>query len=191
MESLREIINKKRILQRVRDLRASEERIADIVLKRIEKPKNGKDGMDGKDGLVGKDGMRGREGLAGRDGKDGKDADEAKIISILSAKLEEMIKNIKQPPGANQEAIAKWGPFRLRHGGGNIVTYADLTSQLDGVTKVFKVSGAIQTSKIVSVHYSSVPYILQPVTDWTFSYPNITFTNALAAGQNLIIIFTK
>lgn len=80
--------------------------------------------------------------------------------------------------------------------GGHIVKAYDLSSQLDGVTKVFSLPSMW---RIISVQTSSFPNALRPTVDFVYdaSANTITFTSeitessTLAAGQTVILIYSE
>lgn len=159
---------------------------------------NGLDGRNGRDGINGMEGKQGKSGRDGKNGADGKDAviDEEKIVTLLMEKIGEKLdtmdfsKYIKIPPGTNKQALAKWGAQHLRHGGGDILYTYDLSSQLNGVLKVFTIPVNRKVSLVIS---SSVPFVFRPIVDYTVTKNSITFTSGvdaasmLAGGQSLLI----
>jgi len=80
--------------------------------------------------------------------------------------------------------------------GGRMVKLYDLSSSLDGTTKVFSLPAMW---RIISVQSSSFPNAFRPTTDYVHnaSAHTITFTNeitaatTLAAGQTLTIIYSE
>ena len=174
----------------------------------------GKDGKDGKDGIPGRDG---KDGKVGRDGKDGKDASQfipAQIIKLLNTlegvldykilKNTPMVKESKKIQPSDIDGLDKYMlnyrktlDQRWHGSGSTIADPADLSSQLDGVTRSFTVPGAMSGSKLIGVFSSSTPFAFRPIIDYTFSSPTLTFTAGidpavmLAAGQTLIVQYTK
>ncbi len=81
-------------------------------------------------------------------------------------------------------------------GGGRIVKSYDLSSVLNGVTKVFSLPAMW---RIISVHSSSFPNAFRETTDWVYdaNAHTITFTSeieassTLAAGQTITLIFSE
>ena len=166
-------------------------------LEQVKVMRKGKDGKDGKDG---------------RDGMDGEDADVSEAARIASEmalkqlKSEKMrittIKGLKRKLEAisgQLEELKKKEPKIVYTGGGGgtggkIVKAYDLSSQLDGSTKTFKLPSFW---RVISVHLSSFPNILRPTVDYTVNYSesSITFTSeidastSLSKGQTLIVIY--
>lgn len=81
-------------------------------------------------------------------------------------------------------------------GGGRIVKSYDLSPKLDGVTTTFSLPAFW---RVISVHLSSTPNILQPTVDYTIdgTLMKITFTaqltpaTQLSAGQTCLIIYAE
>lgn len=80
--------------------------------------------------------------------------------------------------------------------GGRIVKYHDLSSSLDGSTKTFSLPAFW---RVISVHFSSAPWIARPTTDYTTdaSVMTITFTDQIDAStvlsqpQSVIIVYAE
>lgn len=151
-----------------------------------------KDGKDGQDGKMGRNGKDGKDGKDGRNGKDGK-VDEEKLVGKLTNIIQEELKKA----GVNKEAIAKYGPFRLRHGGGDLMQAFDLSSQLNSSLKTFTIP---QNRKIVQITSSSTPFVFRPTIDYSVSGSGnrtLTFaagidaTSMLAAGQSIMVIYVQ
>ena len=156
--------------------------------------------------------IKGKHYFDGENGKDGKNADERKIIKFLqtyidnnSLKIGDVIKELKNKKSKNRLGIediwnmpAQGKQDQRWHGGGNIVLYTDLSDQLNGVTKTFRISNSTDSatgnSKVITLNYSSFPFIFRPNIDYTFSNGIITFTSSVdapATGQTLIVTWKK
>ena len=157
--------------------------------------KDGADGKDGKKGIDGLDGINGVDGLSGKDGEDGKDGSSDEPIEIaekLNTLKEEV--DIKVIKGLNNwmNNIKQLVKKKDSGGGGDIVKAYDLSSSLNGVTKIFTIP---KVRKIISVHLSSVPGILRETTDFTYTSNSITFTaeiqasTSLLTGQTCVIVY--
>lgn len=182
-----------------------------------DKPIAGIDYAIPKDGNPGKDG---KNGEPGKDGKAGKDANEEKIIEVVTKKIPKAQDGKPGSPDTPNQIKEKlkelpiegrW--FDARHikglpldvggkrgmvikGGGVIPLAYNLSSQLDGNTKVFTIPA---NSALISINSSSAPFSAWiPTTDYVISgASNITLTftsnvdapSALASGQSLVIIY--
>lgn len=76
---------------------------------------------------------------------------------------------------------------------GSSTTNIDLSSQLNGVLRTFNIPGL---SEVVSVHFSSNPFIGRPTTHYTVVGEDITFTTevpieSLTEGQVLIVVYNE
>lgn len=173
--------------------------------------------LRGERGLTGLPG-RSIEGRPGRDGRDADEqaikawlieyftknhVDEARDRKLIDEVLKEHLKKdkgltTKDIMGLNDELRVmkkniQQGSAYI-HGGGSTVFYTDLSSQLNDVTKDFVLGATVQTSRIVSVNYSSMPFIFRPTIDYTFFNRTLSFTTdivAPAAGQTLIVTWIK
>jgi hypothetical protein len=147
----------------------------------------------------GKDGLEGPPGPPGEPGIDGSPDTPQQIVTKLESLqgsdrlhvsaidgLEDLLKK----SGGGKTVLVPSGSAS----GGNSVQYYDLSSSLDGSTKVFSLPAF---HRIISVHLSSFPTIMRPTTDFTVD-PNayqITFTDeidaetSLSNGQTLIIVY--
>lgn len=125
------------------------------------------------------------------------------FIPSTESIVNEVIAKIKTLEGFNRIPVSainmpERGQIDQRwHGGGSIVMYYDLSSKLDGTTKVFTIP---TNSKIIQITSSSAPFVFRPTTDYTLSgtkSSNLTFTSGIDAstqlsqGQSIIIIYAK
>lgn len=144
---------------------------------RGEAGKNGKDGKDGKDGVDGKDGKDGEMGVI----------DEATIgylqdeIKRLNDKVEESEKKL------SERISSKQGGFRAS----NATRFYDLSSQADGVTKVFTVPKGISAIVICS----DFPTILMEGNGFTLNATRtqltLTVENAPSTGSQLLYQYSS
>lgn len=151
--------------------------------------------MDSKMARI-KEGRDGKDGKDGRDGQDGNDADEESIIqrvlakippvdlSPFDARLNDIDTKVRQFKG-----VTVFGPGKTK------VIILDLSSQLDGTTKRFRIG---TNFGIVGVSSSSSPFgAFRPILDYSGIGADILFADAvdapsmLAAGQSLIITYLK
>ena len=145
------------------------------------------------------DGEQGKQGVAG------KDADEKKIIKAVQEyvdknglKIEDVIKELKNPKSKHRLGVEhiynmpnKGFLDQRWHGGGNIVEYADLSSQLNGTLKTFTIPPA---SKVILLVGTEFPIIYRPQIDFTFTKTTITLTSQVSAplnGQTLTALYAK
>ncbi len=142
-------------------------------------PKNGKDGRDSF--------VAGPKGDRGDDGSPDTPEEIARKVNSLREIIEmSSIKGLEGTVKTIMRAIRERGGSTK--GSGDIVHLYDLSSSLDGATKIFTIPSH---RKIVLVTSSSVPFFFRPTTDYTDTSTTITFTSVvdapsmLAAGQSL------
>lgn len=139
-------------------------READIALNqkidsKLKTIKNGRDGTDGR--RMKPEEVRNK--LESLEGDDRLDADAIKGL---------------------RKAIQKFGarPTLPAVGVGHKSTYIDISDQLDGEKKTFNISAVW---KIISVHFTSAPWIARPTVDYTHDTQSITFTDEIDAATTL------
>jgi len=158
--------------------------------------KNGKDGKNGSDGLNGKNGEAGKDGSDGKDGKNGS-PDKPKEVAAKLDTLEDavdmsVIKGLKYQIANLMNSIRE--KTVKQQGGGDSIQSYDLSPLLDGATKSFTIPSH---RKIVLITSSSAPFPFRPTVDYTHTRTLLTFDPAidapsmLAAGQSVIIIYTR
>lgn len=145
------------------------------------------------------------DGEQGKQGLNGKDADEKKIIKAVQEyvdknglKVEDVIKELKNPKSKHRLGVEhiynmpnKGFLDQRWHGGGNIVEYIDLSSQLNGVLKTFTIPSA---SKVILLVGTEFPIIYRPTIDFTFTKNTIILTSQVSAplkGQTLTALYAK
>ena len=188
--------------------------IKTIELKKGDKGDRGEDGVDGKDGLNGERGSDGKDGKDGKDGRDGytpiagvdydipmdgKDGEDGKDGNTITPeeirdKLEELEGDERLPIDAIKDLRKELDKMKTDKSlwvsgqsgsGGRIVKAYDISDQLNGVLKVFKMPSAW---RVISVHLSSVPNILRDTTDYVYdaSGNTLTFTSEIQASTSLL-----
>lgn len=131
---------------------------------------------------------------SGKDGKDGSSDTPDQIatkINTLEEKIEQKtIKGLIKFLNNIQNSIRE-ARIRPQGGGGNVVEYYDLSSQLNGVLKTFTIP---TNRRVLSIHASSFPFsAFRPTIDYSSTRTTITFTSeinaatTLATNQSLIL----
>ena len=179
--------------------------IREIKLKKGEKGDKGDKGADGKasngkDGKDGKDGAKGDKGDKGEPGRDGSPDSSEEIVDKINQlptdndnlKIEkEHIKGLEEWEKGIETRIAN-----IPRGGGarsgNSVQYYDISSELNGVTKVFNIP---TNRRVLQVIGSSFPFNFRPLIDYTVDGRTLTFTDqidasgSLATGQTITVLY--
>lgn len=129
------------------------------------------------------DGVDGEPGASGRDGVDGKtpsETDLKALIEPLIPTVEDIAKQVKVPAPQRIQTPAK----------AFMIHVADVSSQCNGVNKVFNVGGS--HFGIVGVYSTQAPLHFRPVIDYTESRNGFTLLgDAPQTGQSLICQFLK
>lgn len=194
-----------------------------IKLKRGEKGPRGATGERGESGvgLVGPRGLKGEPGIAkdGRDGRDGETPDITDVITRASTIAAEIVSDELKPKIPEKPRIATVEGLKkaLRDirkelkklkkqkvvytgtsvgQGGGIVKAYDLSSSLDGSTKLFQLP---VFWRVISVQSSSFPNAFRLTTDYTVdgSAFTLTFTSeihaasTLSSGQTITVIYSE
>lgn len=131
-------------------------------------------------------------GTSIRDGLELLHEDERLDVSAIKG-LEEKIEELRKLISTTKPVVFGGGGTA---GGGRIVKSYDLSSQLDGVTKVFSLPAMW---RIISIQSSSFPNAFRPTIDYTYDAGahTLTFTSeieastTLAQGQTIIIIYSE
>lgn len=155
----------------------------------------GKDGKQGPRGSKGLKGDKGEQGAPGKDGKDGKPGKDGKMLKKITMEdvkgLLTTISNLEKR--LQQKENKRFGGGGMR-GGGDIVQPEDLSSQLDGSTKVFTLQFPVK--KVLSLTGTQFPIIYRDTVDFTYARGSKTITltsevGAPADDQTLHIVYTR
>jgi len=83
------------------------------------------------------------------------------------------------------------GKKRLGRGTSNPVQFYDITSQCNGVLKIFNIP---VNTKVLAVYGTQFPVIFRPLIDWTATSTTLTLTSEVSApeeGQTLFILYVE
>ena len=158
-----------------------------------EKGDTGETGAQGKDGArgpIGPKGDVGTKGDAGPMGLAGANGHDATVD--LNAIVEEAVKALlDSKPWKDTQKNILYNKFDQRwHGGGSgSVLIADLTSQCNGVTKIFTVPSNSRSIKLESTQF---PIIYRPLVDFIVSGVSLTLQAGVGApetGQTLLFYY--
>ena len=136
-------------------------------------------------------GAKGEPGEKGNDGSSDTPAQVKEKLLKEGLKIED-IKDLRKELDKLEKIRKSW--FSPMVAGGlsakEMIKDVDLSSQLDGVTKVFNIPAVWN---IISVDLSSFPYALRKNVDYTYTQTTITFTDqvdapsSLASGQTCVL----
>ncbi len=158
------------------------EKLSESIKKKVEAVR---DGIDGKS-IIGPKGEDGKDGSPDtpeqvRDKLEILEGDDRLDKSAIKG-LEDLFKGLA---GVTKSSFSIWGASR------NAVEYTDISSQLNGVLKVF----LVPKRRYIALFYSSFPYILRPVTDYIGDgTAQLTLTSEISAppaGQTLILLHSR
>lgn len=153
----------------------------------------GERGFTGEKGDAGPQGDQGEAGPVGKDGEIGEKGDKPKH------EYQNGMLRFENPDGAwgewiNLKQIGEYFGAKTLHRGGTMFKREDLSSQCDGATKVFTLSGSYESDS-VQLYSTQFPLIYRPVIDFTESgSKEITLTAEVSApevGQTLIATYVK
>ena len=110
---------------------------------------------------------------------------------VIKKEHVEGIKDIESDIKTLQSDVTKNSGFFMKFAGDTVRTY-DLSSLLNGVTKVFTLP---TSSRVLIVTGSSFPYTFRPNIDYTTTSQQITFTSTidestiLSSGQTIVLLY--
>lgn len=177
----------------------------------------GKDGYTPKRGV---DYFDGADGKNGKDGRDGESVDINMLVNMVLGKInvpeqkidleklyKEFIERIHKDKSLKTSALGDMDTFlfnirstgknkrykveEMMHGGGGGVVYvSDLTSQCDGVTKIFTIPNFTNALQLTSTQF---PITYRPLIDWNAAGATLTLTSEVGppeAGQTLLFMYS-